>query len=78
MKAIFDLTGGKMKEKLKDKANKVKWHIKRNKGTYIASTIALAAIALQQRNLRTFDAFMTEKGIDHRDFYTSDWRDDFE
>jgi hypothetical protein len=57
-----------MFNKIRNGANSVKNHVKAHKGTYAASTVAIAAIALQQRNLRDFYAFLEEKGIDPLEF----------
>lgn len=53
---------------IKQKAVSTKNHVKRNKAAYAASAVALAAIALQQKNLNDFYAFLEEKGIDKMEF----------
>jgi hypothetical protein len=57
-----------MFNKIKTGATSVKDHVKRHKGTYAASTVAIAAIMLQQKNLKDFYAFLEEKGIDPMEF----------
>ena len=63
---------------IKEIPSKVKKHIERNavRYTVAATTIAVAAVALQQWNVRVFDEFLEEQGIDKRDYYTPDWRDE--
>lgn len=48
---------------------KVKNHVKDNKFAYAAGTIAVLAIALQQKNRLDFNEFLTEKGIDPEEYY---------
>lgn len=43
---------------------RIKNHIKTHKFTYVASAVAIGAIALQQMNTRLFCEFLEEKGID--------------
>lgn len=52
--------------------SKLKNHIVRHKAAYVAGAVAVAAIALQQRNRKEFDKFLDEKGIDKTEFYTPD------
>jgi hypothetical protein len=44
-------------------------HVSANKAAYVAGTIAVLAIALQQRNRFAFNEFLTEKGIDLDEYY---------
>ena len=52
---------------------KAKNHVKNHKFAYCASAVAIAAVVLQQRNLRDFDSFLVEKGIDPTEFYTPEY-----
>ena len=54
---------------LKQTPNRVKNHVKSHKAAYVAGAVAVMAIALQQRNLNTFNEFLDEKGIDREEFY---------
>lgn len=56
-------------DKFKSALNKVKEVAKNNKAAIAAGVVAIGAIALQQRNNRMFQAFLTEKGIDHDEYY---------
>lgn len=58
-----------MQNTLKAIPSKVKNHVKSHKAAYVAGAVAVAAIALQQRNRKAFDAFLTEKGIDLDEYY---------
>lgn len=49
--------------------SKIKNHVAANKAAYVAGAIAIAAVALQQRNRKDFDAFLTSKGIDTLEYY---------
>jgi len=55
--------------KIKDTANKVKNHVKRQKAAYVLGTVAIAAIALQQSNRKAFYRFLVEKGINPVEYY---------
>lgn len=57
-----------MFNKIKSGAITVKDNVKTHKAAYAASAVAIAAIALQQRNLRSFYVFLDEKGIDRLEF----------
>ena len=48
---------------------KIKNHLNTNKVAYVAGTVAVMAIALQQRNRLEFNKFLTEKGIDPEEYY---------
>jgi hypothetical protein len=48
---------------------KIKNHVKSNKVTYAVGAVAIAAIALQQRNRAEFDKFLISKGIDLDEYY---------
>jgi hypothetical protein len=58
---------------IKKTAIKTKNHLNRNKTSYALGAVAIAAIALQQRNLRTFKEFLIEKGIDPIEFFTPEY-----
>jgi len=58
-----------MNEKIKVTALKVKNHVKRQKWAYAWGSLAIAAIVLQQRNIKEFYKFLEEKGIDPVEFY---------
>lgn len=47
---------------------RIKNHVKEHKVAYAASAVAVAAIALQQANLRAFFKFLDEKGIDRLEY----------
>lgn len=49
--------------------SKVKNHVASNKVAYVAGAVAIAAIALQQRNVKDFNNFLTSKGIDLDEYY---------
>lgn len=53
-----------MLNKIKSSATAVKDNVKNHKAAYAASAIAIAAIAVQQRNLKEFYAFLDANGID--------------
>ena len=57
---------------MKNKARKTVHFVKTHKFAIAASVVAIGAVALQQRNLREFNAFLDEKGIDRREYYTPD------
>jgi hypothetical protein len=59
--------------KIKATALRVKNHVSSNRWTYVASSVAVMAIALQQANNRSFQAFLTEKGIDPLEFYCPEY-----
>jgi hypothetical protein len=48
---------------------KVKNHVAANKIPYAAAVITTTVIALQQRNRKEFDKFLTSKGIDLEEYY---------
>jgi hypothetical protein len=56
------------KETVKEKLSLAKEHVKRQKAAYICGAIAIAAIALQQSNVKAFYEFLDAKGIS-RDEY---------
>jgi hypothetical protein len=62
-----------MFESIKKKAVSAKDHVKNNKFAYSASAVAIAAIALQQRNRIAFYAFLEEKGIDPMEYYCPEY-----
>ena len=49
--------------------SKIVNHVASHKAAYVAGAIAIAAVALQQRNRKDFDAFMISKGIDPLEYY---------
>lgn len=53
----------------KQTLKKIKNHVAANKVAYVASTIAVAAVALQQKNRKDFNEFLTSKGIDPEEYY---------
>jgi hypothetical protein len=53
----------------KQVALKIKNHVETNKVAYVMGAVAVAAIALQQRNRIEFDKFLTSKGIDLEEYY---------
>jgi hypothetical protein len=58
-----------MKNTIVKTAKSVKKHVEENKFAYVASAVAVAAIALQQSNRVTFYKFLEEKGIDPEEYY---------
>jgi hypothetical protein len=70
---IYERTG--MFTHVKSTAVSVKNHVKRNQGKYLIATSALLvlAVALQQTNLKSFYAFLEEKGIDPMEFYAPEY-----
>jgi hypothetical protein len=56
-------------DNIKVYALKAKNHVARHKAAYAMGAVAIAAIALQQRNLKDFYAFLEEKGIDPMEYY---------
>jgi hypothetical protein len=58
-----------MQNTLKAIPSKVKNHIASNKAAYVAGAVAIAAIALQQRNRKEFDKFLISKDIDLDEYY---------
>lgn len=50
-------------------ALKIKNNVATHKAAYVASAVAVTAIALQQRNRRDFNKFLTSKGIDPEEYY---------
>lgn len=61
------------KESVKEKLTRVKEHVVRQKAAYIASAVAIAAIALQQSNVKAFYAFLDAKGIDRDEYLLPDF-----
>jgi hypothetical protein len=57
------------KTTLKDRAVKIKNHLKTHKFAYAAGTVAVLAVALQQSNVRAFEKFLVEKGIDPKEYF---------
>lgn len=55
--------------RVKNAVVSVKNHTKNHKATYAAGAVAIAAIALQQSNLRSFYKFLEERGINPQEFY---------
>jgi hypothetical protein len=49
--------------------SKIKNHVATHKAAYVAGAVAITAIALQQRNRKEFDKFLTSKGIDLDEYY---------
>jgi hypothetical protein len=54
---------------VKTVALKTKNHLNRHKVAYAAGAVAIAAIALQQHNLKEFTKFLVEKGIDPAEYF---------
>lgn len=48
---------------------RIKTTVVANKVAFAVGTVALAAVALQQRNRVDFDKFLTSKGIDPEEYY---------
>lgn len=62
-----------MNEKLKATALRVKNHVVRQKYAYGFATLAALAMWTQQRNMKVFNEFLIEKGIDPLEFYNPEW-----
>lgn len=62
-----------MQNSVKATALKMKNHVAANKFAYVAGAVAIAAIALQQKNLKQFHAFLIEKGIDPIEYYNPEY-----
>lgn len=60
-------------EKFKKMAKKAKNHVTTHKSAYVWGGVAIAAIALQQRNLRAFYQFLADEGIDPMKFYNPEY-----
>ena len=58
-----------MKINIKTVALKTVNHVSSHKFAYAASTVAIAAILLQQKNLKEFYKFLESKGINPMEFY---------
>jgi hypothetical protein len=58
-----------IKDTVKEVPGALKEHFKAHKGAYAMTAVAIAAIALQQSNRRSFYAFLEEKGIDPEEYY---------
>lgn len=56
-------------ETIKEKARRLKNHWENNKFGYGMLALAIAAVALQQKNLKDYYAFLEEKDIDPMEFY---------
>jgi predicted patatin/cPLA2 family phospholipase len=61
-----------MQNTIKAMPSKVMNHVRTHKAAYVAGAVAVAAIALQQRNRKEFDKFLISKGIDLDEYYTPD------
>lgn len=58
-----------MKDTFKAVPSKIKNHVASHKAAYVAGAVAVAAIALQQRNRKDFYKFLIEKNIDPEEYY---------
>jgi hypothetical protein len=54
---------------IKEKARRLKNHLETNKFGYGMLALAIAAVALQQKNLKDFNEFLDDEGIDPMKFY---------
>lgn len=52
---------------------KIKNNVAENKAAYVVGAVAVAAVALQQRNRIEFDKFLTSKGIDPDEYYCPEY-----
>lgn len=59
--------------RIRNEAARIKYHVTTHKFAYVASVAAIAAAALQQRNIRQFNEFLDEKGIDKDEFYNPEF-----
>ncbi len=55
--------------------SKIKNHVSTHKAAYVAGAVAVAAIALQQRNQKVFNEFLDEKGLTE-EYYTPEATED--
>lgn len=62
-----------MQNTIKAMPSKVMNHVRAHKATYVAGAIAVAAIALQQRNRKEFDKFLISKNIDLDEYYLPEY-----
>ena len=58
---------------VKSKAISVKNHVRRNRGKYIALTVASAFLYLQITSAQQWTEFMVEKGIDPMEFFNPEY-----
>lgn len=58
-----------IKNTIKKTAISAKNHLDRNRVAYGMGVVAVAAVALQQANLKAFYQFLEEKGIDPMEYY---------
>ena len=58
-----------IKTTIKNAALKTKDHVKRNRGTYVASSVAIAVAALHRSSVKEFYAFLESRDIDPMEFY---------
>lgn len=58
-----------IKNKIKVVATRVKDHVVTHKAAYAFGGLAVTAIALQKKQSKEFDKFLTSKGIDPMEFY---------
>ena len=58
-----------MKDTIKAVPSKMMNHVRTHKAAYVAGAVAVAAIALQQRNRKEFDKFLISKDIDLDEYY---------
>lgn len=62
-----------MKNTIKRIPARIKNHVKHNKMAYAMGTVATLAIVLQQANVKSFNRFLTEKGIDPMEYYCPEY-----
>lgn len=58
---------------VKSTLKRIKKHVEANKAAYAMGAVAIAAIALQQRNRIEFDKFLDSKGIDKDEYYLPEY-----
>lgn len=58
-----------IKTTIKNAALKTKDHVKRNRGTYVASATTVASVALYRSAVKQFYTFLESKDIDPMEFY---------
>lgn len=62
-----------MNASVKKTLTSVKNNVKNHKAAYVFGAIAIGAIALQQSNVKSFTAFLEEKGIDPTEYFCPEY-----
>lgn len=62
-----------MKTTVKKTLTSAKNNVKNHKAAYFFGALAISAIALQQHNVKSFYAFLEEKGIDPTEYFCPEY-----